>query len=178
MGIKNTIEVCLQRETEPDFKSSFLMRVMGTNYSHALIRFIPDRTIVLNNITLIAKVPYIFECIGHGVSLAKESDVFPGHSYEHRWKLPLKVSRDYFYGYIEGSYGKEYSQSQLIGILLLQKLKLDKLRLPFWHNKRGKMICSELVARVLFDCCGIKLGHKMDFITPLHIEEALSKRFG
>lgn len=143
------IKVVATREKEPDFVSRQIMAKDSVQYSHVLIAF-DDK---------------IFHAIGKGVCVQDAAPYFESHEAVESFDLELEVSRDYFMGFVRGSCGKEYSQSQ-IAALAIGRVE---------NNGDEKMICSELVGLVM-NMGGIKLSGDQDSWRPIHCIEALRAR--
>jgi hypothetical protein len=135
------IKVLFVAETHPDFISRKIMNKMNTHYSHVLIVF--DET-------------EVFHAVGKGVCLDNFSEYIKDHVIAEAFNVELKVSREYFLGFVEGSQGKDYSQSQIVGIAGGKEI----------HNGDGKMICSELVGVVLTRMAGYHIPGCQDTWTP------------
>lgn len=148
------IKVIFTREKDPDFISKKIMEKDGTNYSHVLIDYDENGE------------RKIFHAVGEGVCIYAENkykDYYKSHIKAHEYEIELKVSKDFFLGYVEGSCGKEYSQSQIAAIAVGGILE----------NGDEAMICSELAGLVIRDLCGIELKGKQDGWRPIHCFRAL-----
>ncbi|XGC82055.1 hypothetical protein ACES2L_06100 [Bdellovibrio bacteriovorus] len=72
-------------------------------------------------------------------------------------------------GYVAGCIGKEYSQSQLLGIVISKWLGIEW---KIFKNGTRKFICSELCANILTYVLGIYFG-PADLITPIELRDHL-----
>lgn len=148
------IKVKFVAEKHPDFVSRLIMDKYKTNYSHVLIEYEDNG------------VPHIFHATGRGVHIMKGCELLKYHhshnvvSFED---IRLDVSKDFFLGFVKGSSGKEYSQSQIAAIATG----------GVQENGDEKMICSELVGVVLRDMSPVKIAGKQDGWTPYDIRRAL-----
>jgi hypothetical protein len=138
-----TIKICFVAENEPDFVSSQIMKKMNTDYSHVLIVYDEDST--------------IFHAVGEGVCTEPAIEFFKSHKVIHQFEVELSCSRDFFLGFVAGSNGKEYSQSQIAA------LGTGKVA----TNNDEKMICSELVGIVLTRMANYLIPGHQDSWTPL-----------
>lgn len=148
------INILATSEIGPDFISKMIMKKLKTNFSHVLIYF--DGLII--------------HSVGDGLVILehRESQKYlETHEVKEKFNVALNCSEDYFYGYVRGAQGKEYSSSQYIGFLVPFLAK-------FFANKKEKLICSEFVAEVLNECCGFNLKD-LDFLSPKDIVEFLKK---
>lgn len=143
------IKVVFSAEKEPDFMSRQIMNRDKVNYSHALIVFDGNK---------------IFHAVGEGVCIEDAQKFFETHIAAHSFDLELKVSRDYFLGFVRGMKGKEYSQAQIAAIATG---KGDSV------NGDEKMICSELVGLVLTEMAGLIIPGHQDSWRPIHCYNAL-----
>lgn len=143
------IKVAFSKEKDPDFVSQQIMNKDKTDYSHVLIIYDDSK---------------IFHAVGEGVctdTLCKFEDE---HELPFIFEIDLLVSRDYFLGFIDGSKGKEYSQSQIAAIASGKGGDI---------NGDEKMICSELVGIVLTRMAGYKLKGSQDMWRPIDCFNAL-----
>lgn len=153
------VRVCFTAEKEPDFLSKKIMEKYGTDYSHVLIQFMDESDGMV-----------VFHATGEGVHTLRNSqvvDYFDTRKIVALGDITLKVSRDFFLGYVKGACGKEYSQSQIAAIAAGRIQK----------NGDEKMICSEVVGLVIRDLAGIPLSGDQDGWTPYDIAKALDKFF-
>jgi hypothetical protein len=135
-------------ELEPDFVSRQIMSKDKVEFSHVLVKFEEDN---------------IFHAVGEGVCVEKASEYFKTHKVMFSFPVQLKVSRDYFLGFVEGSKGKEYSQSQIAAIASG----------GIAENGNEKMICSELVGIILTKMAHYSLPGSQDSWRPIHCFRAL-----
>jgi len=147
------IQVIFTRENEPDFVSKAIMARDKADFSHVLILYRDhDRKLK------------VFHAVGAGVGVYCPKEFFQDHIKVHSFDVKLRVSRDYFYGYIRGSKGKDYAESQIAAIAVGQEA----------DNDDEKMICSELVGLVLTEMCGVPIEGDQDTWCPSHCFKALS----
>lgn len=146
------ISVAFSKEINPDFVSRAIMFKDGVDYSHVLIIF-EDQD----------GKSTIFHSVGEGVCLASLSEFMEHHELPHVFNVELTCHAEYFYGYVRGSLGKDYAESQVAAIAL--GLEAD--------NGDSKMICSELVGIVLTEMCGKTIPGDQDIWRPVHCFNAL-----
>lgn len=116
----------------------------------------------------------IFQATGDGVHLMPLSEF---------WKINRTVHEITFLvddfelqkikSFAAGCVGKEYSTSQLIGIVALRWLKLRPESLK--PNGTGKYICSELCADVASHALKMDFNRVHDYITPRELFEHLTR---
>lgn len=146
------IKVVFTRETNPDFLSTQIMNKDKTDYSHVLVLFHDD-----NNIEK------IFHAVGEGVCVEDSEPYFKTHIKAHVFEIDLDVTKDYFLGFVRGSNGKEYSQSQIASMAVGKTEK----------NGDEKMICSELVGIILHEMSQYKMHGHQDSWRPVHCFDVL-----
>ncbi len=151
---KTNIEICWVKEKEPDFVSRMIMKFQKTTYSHVLIRF-KDRH----------GIDSIFHATGKGVNIGKYKPFMETHLLCYAITVKLKVTEQFFWGYISGSEGKAYSQWQLLRIAT---------GTSFFTNGKEKRICSETVGAVLHNYSKYKLEGDPDLWTPKYLLEVVS----
>ncbi|MFV8250264.1 hypothetical protein [Bdellovibrio bacteriovorus] len=119
---------------------------------------------------------FVFHAVGHGVEVIplseflKDRDILVQFDFETTRDQDLKLD-----GFIHGSKGDEYSQSQLLGIVLAKWFKAEG---AFFSNGTDKYICSELVAVTFAYIFGKFKDLNKDLVTPrelhdLFVSEAL-----
>lgn len=135
------INVLFSAEKNPDFTSSQIMKKLGTKFSHVLIQYKEDT---------------IFHAIGKGVCTENLTAFLSEHDIVEKFEVELKVSADYFDGFVAGSHGKEYSQSQIAALGVGKGAE----------NGDEKMICSELVGIVLTRMADYHIPGHQDSWTP------------
>jgi FKBP-type peptidyl-prolyl cis-trans isomerase 2 len=145
------ITIAFSKEKDPDFMSRQIMNRDKADFSHVLIIYDEKK---------------IFHAVGEGVCVEGLDKFLETHEIPEKFEVELKVSRDYFIGFIEGSRGKEYSQSQIAAIATGKGEEI---------NGDEKMICSELVGIVLTRMCGYELPGNQDSWRPIHCFNALKK---
>ena len=130
-------------EINPDFMSRMIMKFTKCKFSHL---FIHDEET-------------IYHSVDDGVGTEDYEEFLKTH---HVWSKPieLKVSYDYFRGYMKGTEGIGYSQSQYFGFILRRGF-FRKL----FRNGKSKVICSEYVANTLNDCFGYRIANT-DWVEP------------
>lgn len=140
------ITVAVSAEIKPDFVSRMIMWFTKATFSHIMII---DKGEIVHS-------------VGEGNSKADLNKYLETHKLQAK-RIRLKKPYDYFRGYVDGSQGKEYSESQYWGFLFKPLRK-------FFRNGNEKEICSEYVARCLNHCCGYDFKD-MDFLTPKQVWE-------
>lgn len=150
------IHVEFTAEENPDLKSAAIMKFMKTPFSHVLIRYADQ-----------FGEEKLFHATSPCVCVQKTLDYMPGHKVAASFEITLDCSPDRFFGFVEGSCGKEYSQSQLLAIVSRTRLA---------DNGSEKMICSELVADVLKRFSSVPISGVIDRITPGDLYQILRRK--
>lgn len=151
-----SVSVIFTAPNSPGIKSKLICRFMGTPYSH---------------IALVYK-DCLYHAIGNGVTWDPGLTYLKDHTIVKSYNVELACSEDYFFGACAGERGKDYSQMQLI-LILLKMGWLNRL----FYNRDEKMICSEFVAKFLrFSTIGSKLPKELDLITPKDLDLLLAER--
>lgn len=143
-------------------KSWVIMKFDGAEYSHAYLMY-PDVTGATN----------VLHAIGSGVTIEKFEDF-------RKARIPVKVFRiaidadilQQVRGFAMGVVGKDYSQSQLLWILVLRFFRLGWLFRP---NTNRKMICSELVCLAMNYFFGVIPPKPYDLMTPKDACELMNR---
>lgn len=143
------IKVAFSKEKDPDFVSQQIMKKDNTDYSHVLIIYDDSK---------------IFHAVGEGVCTDDLCKFEDEHELPFIFEIDLSVTRDYFLGFVDGSKGKEYSQSQIAAIASGKGGHM---------NGDEKMICSELVGIVLTRMAGYKIKGNQDMWRPIDCFNAL-----
>lgn len=144
------IKVIFSAEVNPDFMSKQIMNKFKTPYSHVLIQHEEGK---------------IFHAVGKGVCVEDADPFFKDHIAVATFLVKLDVSRDFFYGFVMGANGKEYSQSQIAALASGKGTE----------NGDEKMICSELVGIILTKMGKYKISGHQDSWTPLDCHKVLEK---
>jgi len=146
------------KEHVPDFKSRAVMKVIDWDYSHSLIMV--DDSIIFH-----ATGPHEYrdgrKAEGFHMIDGDNFDEFMElHELGHKIDLPVK-NPDFAYGYCHGSVGKDYSESQLAG-LLFPVLKV------FTGDEATELICSEFPIRFIMQrqIVGFKFDKEPDWVCP------------
>ena len=139
-------------EKIPDFFSRVIMNRLKINYSHAAILYKDT----------------IYHAIKQGVLAEKLSDLPKNDVIVHEKEIELKVSEDYFLGFMAGVVGTDYSETQLLGFLF------DGIRSKVTDG-RTELICSEFVAWVLQEMSDYKFDENLDFVDPKDLWTMLNK---
>lgn len=104
----------------------------------------------------------VFHATGEGVNKQDAVEFFKHHDSGAYKQIKLNCTADEFLGYVDGSCGKDYAESQFLGFIFPYK----------WIQKivgdGGKeIICSELVAMVLDKFKKqIKFDKSFEFLKP------------
>lgn len=153
-----TIDVLWVYEKTPDFVSRMVMKMDKAPFSHVMVQF-KDRF----------GVPSIYHATGEGVNIIPLKGYMATHGVYGRMKVQLKMTKEFFWGYISGSDGKEYSHWQLVRIATGVKM---------FKNGKQKMICSETVGELLHFYSSWKLSGERDLWTPKYLYNVLHPRSG
>jgi hypothetical protein len=141
-------------EKDPDWISRMIMKREKVPYSHIAIEFEGD----------------IYHAVGEGVCVDNYKEYMEAHTEQGRKVVQLKCIKATFLGYIEGSKGKDYSETQWIGFMF------PWFRRWFDDNK-SEVICSEFVARILARYTDIDFDYQnLDFLTPKQVFEMIPDR--
>jgi hypothetical protein len=141
--------VFVSSEVDPDFKSSAIMYATKAPYSHAGVMI--DDT--------------IYHATKEGVHSTKTYEFLKTHNFNHLIDVTEYIKNDsYALGWCHGSIGKDYSESQLVGIILKPFRKFG-----YFNDDKREMICSEFAARFLHECSYISIFDTIDvdFIDPV-----------
>lgn len=152
------VDVCLTSENKKDQMSTLISAAMAREFTHCLIRFYDEG------------VWKILHCIEKGVCVEDAKEFYKTHYDVRSLRVELDCTFEEFKILTVAWNGVEYSESQYVNCAL------DKLGLGFIHfsdNEESKMICSELVARVLHKWSKFKFTEDMDRICPVDIEAVL-----
>lgn len=141
------VEVFATREKNPDLVSSLIMKKIGAPYSH--VGLLIDGVDVYHATGKGVNKTTIDAVSEHGNQVVKLIDVS-----DH-----IRVSSEYCRGWLDGSLGKEYSQSQLLGFVFSCARR-------FLKNQNEKMICSEYVAQALVSWEVLPPIEEIDFVDP------------
>lgn len=155
-----TIEVFVDfwAEKKPDTFSAAIMRFFECDYSHVSFRY-------MNR----AGEWRVFHATTPVVCDEPFEPLLQDHILRHSFKVELPCDPEFFFGYVAGADGKEYSTSQCAQLLMGERREL---------NGNSKLICSELVGRKLALHGVIPMSATPDAWTPPDILAALKKRFG
>lgn len=147
------VDIIFTRDIDVDLKSRLIMLWQKTDYSHCAILYKNHNGAEM-----------LFHCTGRGVHTADPSEYLSTHTIVARKTIRLNCHPERFYGFIEGSEGKEYSKSQLV---------LIGLKIRNFTNDKAALVCSELVGQVLNLYSDFTLWGKSDFWTPLYIWQTI-----
>jgi len=145
-------------EKNPDDFSAAIMQEFGTPYSHVAFRYQNrdgEWRVFHATIPVVADEPF--------EPMLNESLVV------RSFPVELPCHPEYFFGFVEGACGKEYSMLQAAQLGLRGRRDI---------NGNTKMICSELVGRKLVRFGVISLAGVPDIWSPLDLENALIQKFG
>jgi len=145
------VTICWMAEKKPDFISRMVMRVDKAPYSHVLVRF-NDRF----------GVDSIYHATGKGVHIQPFRNYLDTHKIVYSKVVHLKCTNQFFWGYISGSDGKEYSRWQIFRIFT---------GVSWFKNGKAKMICSETVGELLHYHSKYQLEGDRDLWTPRYLYE-------
>lgn len=145
--------VFVAREFDPDYKSASIMFYLKSEYSHA--------GVIINDT--------IYHATRKGVHTTPVKEFLKDHEFTHKIDVSDYILDDSFaFGWCEGNLGKDYSESQLIGLVLK----------PFRQvmgDGKSEMICSEFAARFLDECSVIRIFDQVDvdFVDPVTFIKAV-----
>lgn len=171
--------VCASAEIDPDFTSRGIMRFIRAPYSHVLIEVVDESGHAM-----------IWDCTEKGVTRHPASEFLKTHRYVERLEVTglLQYPPMMAMGWLWGSEGGDYGESQYVAILISQLQAalrwLAKViprivkRAAAWallrfSNGRARLICSEYVAYFILDLCGLRLHPNLDVIDPKMVIERL-----
>lgn len=151
----NEYEVFASYEYIPDLKSGTIMKMTNCKFSH---------------VGIIENGEHIFHATGEGFHQEELHKFCLVHGFSHRFPVYVP-DPDFAAGWLRGNVGKDYSESQLIGIGIgmLSKILPDKL-IKFMKAKLGdgkrELVCHESVLRFGLECCELPYTGDPDYETP------------
>lgn len=145
------VQICWMAEKKPDFVSRMIMKYDKSDFSHVLIRFM-DRH----------GLDSIYHATGRGVHIEPFDPYLHNHKVVSFKKIELDISQEFFWGYVSGSDGKEYSRWQIVRIFT---------GINLFKNNKTKMICSETVGELMHFYSDYKLEGDRDLWTPKYLHE-------
>jgi hypothetical protein len=150
-------------ELEPDFLSRSIMQALDCKWSHNGIIYCVDDN----------DSGTIVHSIGKGVCEEPVREFLISHKFVHFINVTSLINDHGFAkGWLKGSIGKDYSESQYLGFLFPRIKKLVS-------DGKAEMICSEFAARFMCECTSFKGFDEAncDFIDPKIFIETLRKEF-
>lgn len=153
--MQKKIRIFASSELKPDLKTRAIMTYLQSSFSHV--------GIIIDDV--------IYHAVGEGVEKVTVSEFLKTHRFEFDIDVTGYIKDFSFaHGWCEGSLGKDYSESNLMGIVL-RPLR----RFNYFNDGREEMICSEYCAMFLDECSTIPIFDEIDtdFITPVQFIEAL-----
>lgn len=153
-----TVFVDFWAEKKPDTFSAAIMRFLETDYSHVAFRYVNR-----------AGEWRVFHATTPLVCDEPLANLLNDGFIVHSFKIELPCHPEFFFGFVAGSDGKEYSPAQCAQLLMGEFREL---------NGNSKLICSELVGRKLAFHGVIEMHARPDAWTPPEVLAALQKKFG
>lgn len=157
------IQVVVTREKKPDIMSRLIMWWTKQEYSHILIDYYCCRE----------KKNVIFHATGEGVNKQPSSEFWQTHLPIDTVSLKLDCTHEEFMGYVDGSCGKDYAESQYFAFIFPYKW-LAKIV----GDGNKDFVCSELVATTVNKFKGISFNKELDFVTPKEVLDTIKKAVG
>lgn len=154
------IDIVVTAEKKPDLGSRLIMWWTKSKFSHCLIRYDHPWGKTM-----------IFQATSEGVNVVEAEEFFKTHiAVDNILDIKLNCTPEEFVGYVEGSCGKDYSESQYLGFLFNWKWLRD------WFADGDKeLVCSELVASVIQRWTHIRFDKQLDYLTPAEVLETVRK---
>lgn len=150
-------KVFASSEPIPDYKSNAIMYFTKSKYSHV--------GIIVDDL--------IYHATGDGVNVKAVPEFLKTHVFEFVFDITKYVNNpSYALGWCDGNLGKDYSESQLMAIMLKPFRQFG-----FFNDDDSEMICSEFVARFIQKCTTMPVPNDvdLDFVDPVQLIEALIK---
>lgn len=145
------IRVAVTNSHKPDFVSQTIMDKLGVPVSHSIIIYKDAK-----------EEDRVYHATGDGVHDKTLADFLEHKNIYKEVTIDLKVSKDYFLGYVDGSRGKGYGHGQFVGFLL------PALQEAFDNNEK-EIICSELTAIIVNNMSEYNIGNDEDYVSPKDI---------
>ncbi len=161
------IEVAFTKENAPDWISRAVMWAIDRPYSHVMIIF-EDKD----------RKRKILHSIGGGTQIDETCEYLTTHTIVKSYKVPMKVSRSIFAGYVRGRVGRDYAETSYVNMFL------EKLGIPWVPFKNGNddVVCSgEVAAAGPLTALDLPDGMiwkdvQLELIDPAEVDDFLSKQ--
>lgn len=150
-------------EINPDWKSKDIMHFLGCNWSHVLHIIEPDNG-----------EAYIWHSTGEGVNRMLLNQFLKTHVLIHKFDVTDRITShiERFLGYLEGSNGKDYSETQYAGFIPAVESIKNWFKSKVDDNE-SELICSEFTARTANLYTNLVIKGDEDFIDPKNFIEQL-----
>ncbi len=156
------IEVCFMEEIDQDLTSTIIEIAMGTDYSHVAIRYTDEND----------GIEKLFHSITKGVCIEESDPYYNTHRDVKVFEVELSCTFEDFNQLTIEWLDIKYGYLQFFNCLA------DKIGfgdIDFSGNELKKMICSELVARILHKWSKFKFDEDMDSVDPKDVERVLTE---